>query len=183
MTFTETAIAGAYIINAQPFSDGRGWFTRTYCKTEFAQIGHTEEWVQINHSFTKEIGSVRGMHFQYQPHAEIKMVRCIAGKVYDVMVDLREGSPSFLKWVGVELSAENRQTLYMPKGVAHGFQVLQENSELVYNHSSAYEPQSEGAILYNDTTVGIKWPLPVSNISKKDLSYEPLDKNFKGIKI
>ena len=183
MTFTETAIAGAYIIDAQPFSDDRGWFMRTYCKAEFAQIGHTEEWVQMNHSFTKEPGSVRGMHFQYPPCAEIKMVRCIAGKVYDVIVDLREGSPSFLKWAGVELSAENRQSLYIPKGVAHGFQVLQENSELLYNHSSAYEPQSEGAILYNDTMVGIVWPLPVSNISNKDLGYKPLDKNFKGIKI
>jgi len=183
MTFTETAIAGAYIVDAQPFSDDRGWFTRTYCKAEFAQIGHTEEWVQMNHSFTKEPGSVRGMHFQYSPHAEIKMVRCIAGKVYDVIVDLRENSPSFLKWVGVELSAKNRRSIYIPKGVAHGFQVLQQNSELLYNHSNAYEPQSEGAILYNDVMVGIEWPLPVSNISKKDLNYKPLDKNFKGIKI
>jgi dTDP-4-dehydrorhamnose 3,5-epimerase len=183
MIFTETEISGAYIIDAETFSDDRGWFMRTYCKKEFEEIGHTENWVQINHSFTTAIGSIRGMHFQHPPHAEIKTVRCIAGKVYDVIVDLRQGSPTFLKWVGVELSSENKKTIYIPKGCAHGFQVLSLNSELIYCHSDFYNKDSEGAILYNDPAIGIIWPLPVTNVSNKDKGYNYLVEQFKGIEI
>ena len=183
MIFTETPIPGAYIIDVEPFTDDRGWFARTYCKSEFEKVGHQDNWVQINHSYTTEKGSVRGMHFQYPPYAEIKTVRCIAGEVYDVIVDLRENSPTFLKWFGVKLSAVNKRTIYIPKGFAHGFQVLKENSELIYCHTVAYNKQSEGAILHNDPMIGIKWPIPVTNISKKDEGYNSLDINFKGIKI
>ncbi|MGF7078351.1 dTDP-4-dehydrorhamnose 3,5-epimerase [Mucilaginibacter sp. UYCu711] len=182
MIFTQTFIPGAYIIDAEPFNDDRGWFARTYCKNEFEKIGHQDEWLQINHSYTTEKGSIRGMHFQYPPYAEIKTVRCIAGSVYDVIVDLRESSPTFLKWFGVELSAENKRTIYIPKGMAHGFQVLEDNSQLIYCHSATYNQQSEGAILYNDKMVGIVWPLPVANVSNKDKGYNPLDINFKGVK-
>lgn len=183
MLFTETLISGVYIISAQPFNDERGWFMRTYCKNEFAQIGHVDDWVQINHSYTKQAGSVRGMHFQHPPYTEIKTVRCIAGKVYDVIVDLRENSPTFLKWFGVELSAENKQTIYIPQGCAHGFQVLTANSELIYCHSVAYNKDNEGAVAYNDPSIGIIWPVPITNISSKDKGYSYLDKNFKGIRI
>jgi dTDP-4-dehydrorhamnose 3,5-epimerase len=183
MIFTQTSIPGAYIIDVELYTDDRGWFARTYCKSEFEKIGHQDEWVQTNHSYTSEIGSIRGMHFQHPPYAEIKTVRCIAGKVYDVIVDLRANSPTFLKWFGVELSAENKRTIYIPKGVAHGFQVLIENSELIYCHTTAYNKQSEGAVLYNDEMIEIKWPLPVTNISSKDKGYNSLDVNFKGIKI
>jgi dTDP-4-dehydrorhamnose 3,5-epimerase len=183
MIFNETLIPGAYTIDVGPFVDDRGWFARVYCKNEFEKINHNEEWVQMNHSFTKEVGSLRGMHFQYPPYAETKMVRCIAGKVYDVIVDLRENSPAFLKWTGVELSAENKRTIFIPKGVAHGFQVLSENSELLYSHSAMYVKESEGAVFYNDPLINIKWPLPVTNVSDKDRGYGMLNKEFKGIKI
>ena len=183
MIFNETSISGAYLIEAAPFSDDRGWFARTFCKEEYAKIGFQEEWVQENHSFTNLVGTIRGMHFQYPPYTEIKTVRCIAGKVYDVMVDLRESSPSFLKWFGIDLSAENRRTLYIPKGVAHGFQVLLQNSELIYHHSAFYQPAHEGAIRFDDPRVGIKWPLKLTDISKKDKEYHFLAEDFKGIKI
>ena len=183
MVFKQTPIPGAYVIDAEPFNDERGWFVRTYCKSEFEQIGHHNEWMQINHSYTAQKGTIRGMHFQFPPYAEIKTVRCVAGKVYDVIVDLRENSPTFLRWFGVELSAENKRTIYIPKGIAHGFQVLIENSELIYCHTAAYNQQSEGAVLYNDEMIGIKWPLAVTNISNKDKGYNRLDVNFKGIKI
>jgi len=181
MKFTATAIAGIYVVEMLPVSDSRGWFARSFCKKEFEQIGHHEEWVQMNHSFTSTQGSIRGMHFQNPPHQEIKMVRCIAGAVFDVVVDLRKGSPTFLQWIGIELSAGARNMLYIPKGIAHGFQSLTDNAELLYHHSSYYTTGAEGGILFNDKFVGIKWPLAVSEISERDLKHAPLTKDFKGI--
>lgn len=183
MKFTATKLDGSYIISLTPFQDDRGWFARTYCKNEFAAIGHTKEWVQMNHSVTYLRGSIRGMHFQYPPVTEIKMVRCIAGAVYDVIIDLREGSPTFLQWVGAELSATNRQMLYIPDGFAHGFQTLTENCELIYHHSSFYTPGSEGGIRYNDPRVGINWPLPAAGLSERDQQHPLLDNTFTGIKL
>ena len=119
MTFTETALKGSFIISLTPYSDERGWFVRTFCKKEFATIGHHKEWVQMNHSFTTDKGTVRGMHFQMPPFSEIKMVRCIAGAVLDVIVDIRKDSPTFLQWVSVELSAANRQMIYCPRPKPH----------------------------------------------------------------
>src|SRR5688572_19281676 len=120
MKFSSTSLQGAHIIDLQPVSDSRGWFARTWCKNEFAEIGHTKEWVQLNHSFTNKKGTIRGMHYQVSPHEEIKMVRCIAGAVLDVVVDLRQDSETFLNWISVELNPVNRKMIYIPEGFAHG---------------------------------------------------------------
>jgi dTDP-4-dehydrorhamnose 3,5-epimerase len=181
MIFTETALHGSYIISLEPFSDERGWFARTYCKKDFAIIGHEKEWVQLNHSFTKNKGTIRGMHFQHPPFSEIKMIRCIAGAVLDVIVDIRKDSPTFLHHVTVELSAANKQMIYIPEGFAHGFQTLEENSELIYHHSEYYQPGVEGGLRYNDAALKVQWPLPIQNISERDLNHPLLDNNFKGI--
>jgi dTDP-4-dehydrorhamnose 3,5-epimerase len=181
MIFTPTPLTGSYTIDLTPFSDNRGWFARTYCKDEFQQIGHTKEWVQINHSCTVQVGALRGMHYQLPPFQEIKMVRCIAGAVYDVIIDLRRGSASFLQWFGMELSAKNRKMMYIPEGFAHGFQTLAAGTELIYQHTERYTPAAEKAVLYNDPLVGIQWPLPPSDLSDRDRQHPLLDKNFAGI--
>ncbi|GAB3035805.1 dTDP-4-dehydrorhamnose 3,5-epimerase [Spirosoma pulveris] len=181
MTFTETPLAGAYVIHLAPRSDNRGWFVRTYDKIELAQIGHTADWVQMNHSQTQQAGAIRGMHFQHPPHAEIKLVRCVVGRVFDVIVDLRAGSPTLGQWFGTELSSTNQAMMYIPKGFAHGFQTLTENCELVYCHSEYYTPASEGAILYNDPWVGINWPMSVTDISDRDRNHSPLTSSFTGL--
>ena len=181
MIFTETALQGSYIISLEPFSDERGWFARTYCKNEFASIGHEKEWVQLNHSFTTHKGTIRGIHFQYPPFSEIKMVRCIAGAVLDVIVDIRKDSPTFLQHVCVELSAANKQMIYIPEGFAHGFQTLEENSELIYHHSEYYKAGVEGGLRYSDVGLNIQWPLPIQNISERDMNHPLLENNFKGI--
>lgn len=183
MKFTEAPLKGSFAIEPEPFSDDRGWFARTYCKNEFQQIGHTKEWVQINHSFTNKKGTIRGMHFQYPPFTEIKMLRCIAGAVYDVIVDIRSGSPTFLKWFGVELSAANKKMLYIPDGFAHGFQTITENAELIYHHSSFYQPGYEGGIKYDDPKLKIEWPLPVTEISVRDNNHLFITNDFTGINL
>ncbi|MCG2615401.1 dTDP-4-dehydrorhamnose 3,5-epimerase [Terrimonas sp. NA20] len=181
MIFTPSELEGVFFISLQPVGDSRGWFSRTYCKNEFAAIGHDKEWVQINHSFTSQKGTIRGMHYQLPPFREIKMVRCIAGAVLDVVIDLRENSPTFLQHTQLELSAENRQMIYIPEGFAHGFQCLQDNCELIYHHSAFYTPGAEGGIMYNDPLTGIEWPLAPTEISDRDRSHPLLNKNFKGI--
>jgi dTDP-4-dehydrorhamnose 3,5-epimerase len=181
MKFTATALPGSYVVDLSPFSDERGWFARTYCKDEFAQIGHTKEWLQLNHSYTNSKGAIRGMHYQHDPYKEIKLVRCIAGAVYDVIIDLRKDSPTFLTSVGVELSAENKKMIYIPEGCAHGFQTLANNCELLYHHSELYTPGAEAGIRFDDPAIDIKWPLPVSELSKRDASHPLLTNDFKGI--
>jgi dTDP-4-dehydrorhamnose 3,5-epimerase len=181
MKFAETPLTGSYVIDLDPFNDERGWFVRIFCKNEFQQIGHGKEWVQINHSATYKQGSIRGMHFQLPPYREIKMVRCIAGSVYDVIIDLRRNSDSFLKWFGIELSARNKKMLYIPEGFAHGFQALQPDSELIYHHTEFYTATAESGVKYNDPAVNIQWPLAVTMISERDSGFPYLDKNFKGI--
>jgi dTDP-4-dehydrorhamnose 3,5-epimerase len=181
MIFTPTSLQGSFVIDLNVFKDDRGWFARTYCKDEFAQIGHNAEWVQMNHSFTSKKGTIRGMHFQLPPFEEIKMVRCISGAVCDVIVDLRKDSKTFLQHFGTELSAENRKMLYIPKGFAHGFQTLTDDAELIYHHSQFYKPGVESGIRYDDPAVGIQWPLQAVNVSDRDLNHSLLDNNFKGI--
>ena len=183
MKFIPTRLVGLYIIDLQPVSDKRGWFARTYCKNEFAEIGHTKEWVQMNHSFTNKKGTIRGMHYQLPPFSEIKMVRCIAGAVLDVVIDLRKKSETFLNWESVELNAENKRMIYIPEGFAHGFQTLTDNCELIYHHTAFYTPGSEAGIRYDDPLVNIKWPLPVTDISDRDLSHLLLNESFKGLDV
>ncbi len=181
MIFNETPLKGNYVIDLEPFTDERGWFARTFCKEDFNTIGHDKEWVQINHSFTKQQGLVRGMHYQLPPFSEIKLVRCIAGKVYDVIVDIRTDSSTFLQWFGAELSAANKKMMYIPEGFAHGFQALTDNCELIYHHSAMYKTGSEGGLKYNDEILNIKWPLQVTALSDRDKSHRYLEKDFKGI--
>ncbi len=181
MIFTETILKGSYVIELNNFIDERGWFARTYCKKEFSTIGHQGEWVQMNHSFTKNKGAIRGMHFQVSPFSEIKLVRCIGGSVYDVIIDLRKNSDTFLQWFGVEISAQNKKMIYIPAGFAHGFQSLSNDSELIYHHSQFYTAGAEGGIKYNDPKFNINWPISVTDISERDNHHALLDENFKGI--
>lgn len=181
MKFIPTPLNGLYVIEIEPISDSRGWFARTFCKNEFEAIGHSKEWVQMNHTYTVKKGTIRGIHFQLPPHEEIKMVRCIAGVVYDVVIDIRKESATFLQWFGMEISATNRKMIYIPEGFAHGFQTLTDNCELVYNHSAFYAPGVEAGIRYDDPEINIQWPLPVSDISQRDSAHPLLNKSFKGI--
>jgi dTDP-4-dehydrorhamnose 3,5-epimerase len=181
MKFTPTHLAGSYVVELEPFTDERGWFARYFCKNEFEAIGHNKEWLQMNHSFTKEKGTLRGMHFQHPPHSEIKLVRCIAGAVYDVIVDLREGSATFLQYFGLELSAANRRMIYIPEGFAHGFITLADNTELLYHHSRFYTPGAEGGLHYNDPRLGIQWPASPAILSDRDQQHLYIDNRFKGI--
>jgi len=181
MTFTPSPLAGAYLVDLQPHRDDRGWFARYYCKKEFEAIGQMKEWVQMNQSVSYARGTLRGMHFQYPPFRETKLVRCIGGAVYDVIVDLRQGSPTFLHSFGTELSAVNNRMLYIPEGFAHGFQTLAENSALLYHHTEFYTPGAEGGLRYDDPALGINWPLAVTVISERDSGHPYVDKNFKGI--
>ena len=181
MIFNETPLKGSFTVELKPFTDERGWFARYYSKKEFQEIGHTKEWVQMNHSVSYKKGTIRGMHFQLSPYREIKMVRCIAGTVFDIIVDIRSDSSTFLKWFGVELSAVNKKMLYIPEGFAHGFQCLTDNCELLYHHSEIYQPKAEAGIRFDDPKVGIQWPLPVSIISERDANHPLLNENFKGV--
>lgn len=181
MTFNPTFINDLYAIDLNLFKDERGWFARTFCKEEFKKKGLDVEWVQINHSFTANKGTLRGMHFQKPPHSEIKLVRCISGSVYDVVIDLRKHSSTFLKWFGVELSAENKRMLYIPEGCAHGFLTLTANCEIIYHHSSYYAPGVEEGIKFDEPAVNIKWPEPIVESSERDKLHPYLDENFKGI--
>jgi len=181
MIFTETVLKGSFVIGLEPYVDERGWFARTYCKNEFSKIGHQKEWVQLNHSFTSQTGTIRGMHYQLPPFSEIKLVRCIAGAVYDVIIDIRKDSATFLQYVGVELSVANKKMIYIPEGFAHGFQALTDDCELIYHHSQFYTAGIEGGLRYDEPKINIKWPLQVTSISQRDNIHSLIDSNFKGI--
>ena len=180
MKFIPTILNGSFTIQLDPINDERGWFARYFCKKEFSTIGHEKEWVQMNHSFSLKKGTLRGMHFQKPPHSEVKLVRCIQGSVFDVIIDLRKDSPTFLKWFGTELSAENKLMMYIPEGFAHGFQTLEDNSGLLYMHTAYYSPEAESGLRYNDPQVNISWPLEISEISMRDTNHDILEK-FNGL--
>jgi dTDP-4-dehydrorhamnose 3,5-epimerase len=181
MKFIEVPLAGAYVIELEPFRDDRGLFARTFCQREFAAIGFHKPIVQINHSLTRQKGTIRGMHFQRPPACETKIIRCVQGTVFDVMVDLRTGSPTFLQWHGVELSKENLRMVYIPEGFAHGFQTLTGEAELLYHHSAFYSPEDEQGVRFDDPSLAIRWPLSAVCISSKDRNYPRIGQNFKGI--
>jgi dTDP-4-dehydrorhamnose 3,5-epimerase len=168
--YKETEIAGAYLIDLEPRSDERGFFSRYFCAREFEEHGLNTTWLQINNSMTVKKGTVRGLHFQLSPFSEVKLVRCIGGAIWDVIVDLRTDSLTFGKWYGAELSSANRTMMYVPKGVAHGFISLTDNSELLYLVSEYYSPNFEKTLLWSDPMVGIRWPMEVFSISEKDSS-------------
>ena len=174
---------GAFVVELNLLEDERGAFTRTFCKDEFKKINHDKEFVQFNHSYNIKAGTLRGMHYQEYPHSEIKLIRCIAGSVYDVIVDIREKSETFLQWFAIELSASNKKMVYVPKGFAHGFLTLEDNTELLYHHTNFYTPSSEKGIRFDDEFLKINWKNEIKCISDKDKNYSLLYTNFKGIKI
>ncbi len=178
-----TPIGGVHEVVAIPHEDARGRFARLFCTRELAGIQGERAIVQVNHSLTRRKGALRGMHFQHPPHAEAKWVRCLRGRVFDVVVDLRRGSPTFLKWHAVELSARRQNALFVPEGCAHGFQTLEDDCELLYLHTAHYAPGHEGGVRWNDPRVGIAWPLPVAEISRRDEAHPLLGEDFLGIEI
>ncbi len=171
MKFEPTPLAGSFVIEMQLFSDNRGFFSYSFDRGKFEQAGIAGEIVQSNLSFNLKKGTLRGMHFQTEPRAQPKLVRCTAGAVYDVIVDLRTESPTYCKWFGTELSAENHRSLYIPKGFAHGFQTVTDKAELLYEMFEWYAPENAGGVRYNDPAFAIKWPLDVSIVSERDANY------------
>lgn len=171
MIFTETKLAGSYIIEIEKCEDERGFFARTWDSNVCKEMGLNSNLVQCNISFNIERGTIRGMHFQKSPHEEDKIVRCTKGKIFDVIIDLRSDSPTFTKWVSFELSEKNHKMLYIPKGFAHGFQTIEKDSEVFYQMSEYFMPEYSSGVMWNDPNFKIIWPLPISTISKKDLSY------------
>lgn len=171
------------VVTSQAHADHRGSFQRLYCDSELGDILSGRRVVQANYSRTTKQGAVRGMHFQLAPHADMKLVRCQRGRVWDVVVDLRIGSATFLHWHAVELSSANALMFVIPEGCAHGFQVLEPDSELLYLHTAHYAPQAEGGIRHDDPRVGIQWPLPVADMSQRDRSHPLLTSDFLGIRL
>jgi dTDP-4-dehydrorhamnose 3,5-epimerase len=181
MKFAESKLKGTFIIMPELIEDERGFFARTFCRREFEEHGLNPDLVQCNISFNIKTGTLRGMHYQVKPHAEVKLVRCITGAIYDVIVDLRPASPTFRQWFAVELSAVNRKMIYIPEGFAHGFQTLTDNTELIYQHSAFHSPEYERGVRFDDPDLDIVWPLDVSVISPRDQGYPLIDNYFKGI--
>lgn len=168
MIFTETKLSGAFIIDPKRIDDERGFFARTWCQREFVEHGLSVEFSQCNVSFNIRCGTLRGMHYQIEPHPEIKLVRCTAGAIYDVIVDLRPASPTFKQWVAVELTARNQRALYIPAGMAHGFQTIEDESEVFYQMSEFYYPDLARGVRWDDPVFGIVWPIKGKIISKRD---------------
>lgn len=175
MLFTETPLAGAFIIDVETRPDSRGFFARSFCRHEFEAHGLDPAVAQTNLSFNIRKGTLRGLHFQYPPAAETKLVRCTRGAIFDVIVDLRPESPTYLQHVAVELTADNRRALYVPERFAHGFQTLEDATEIGYQVSAFYMPSAEGGLPHDDPRLAITWPLPVAEISDKDRDWAALD--------
>ena len=183
LQITPTQISGVFTIDTTPVGDHRGSFARCFCISELEPILKIRTIQQINHSRTSTVGAIRGMHFQHPPNAEMKLIRCLKGRVWDVAVDLRAGSDTFLKWHAEELSEANQRMIVIPEGCAHGFQVLEPNSELLYLHTAIYHQASEGAIRYNDPRLSIPWPLPITDISERDRNHPLLHVSFPGVSL
>ncbi len=171
MIFSETNLAGAYVIEIEKNEDERGFFARTWDKKEFLELGLSSEFVQSSISYNKKKGTIRGMHYQTKPYEENKIVRCVKGKIFDVIIDLRLNSKFYKKWFSIELSENNHKMLYIPKGFAHGFQTLEDNTEILYDISQFFHPEFSKGIRWDDKIFGIEWPIELSLISKKDLNY------------
>lgn len=177
MKFTELTLPGVYLIQTQPIEDKRGYFVRLWCSNEFGALGLSDKFVQTNLSFNRHRGTLRGMHYQDAPYAEAKLVQCIRGSLFDVIIDLRPKSPTFKQWISIELSADCQSLLYIPEGFAHGFQTLQDNTEVLYQMSEFYKPESSRGIGWNDPSFNIKWPIQSPIISDKDSNYPKWEKN------
>ena len=172
MIFTETQLKDAFVVDLERREDERGFFARAWCQDEFSDAGLSTRLVQCNVSFNRHRGTLRGMHYQLPPHAEAKLIRCTRGAIYDVIIDLRDGSPTYTRWVGFELSAENGRALYVPEGFAHGYQTLVDEAETFYQVSEFYAPGAERGVRWNDPAFGIAWPLPEEPLmSEKDKTW------------
>ncbi len=174
MKFAPTPLSGAYVVAPERIEDERGFFARSYCEAEFRALGLKAAVAQCNVSWNRRKGTLRGLHFQAKPHEEAKLVRCTRGAIWDVIVDLREGSPTRLRWHALELSADNRLALYVPEGCAHGFQTLQDDSEVLYQMAESYHAELARGVAWNDPRLGIAWPLTDPILSARDSSYPPL---------
>jgi dTDP-4-dehydrorhamnose 3,5-epimerase len=178
MIFTETPLPGAYLIDLEKRGDDRGFFARAFCANELAARGLAARFVQVNDSLTAQKGTLRGMHYQLAPKAETKLVRCIRGRLYDAILDLREGSPTFGRSFGAELSADNRRMMYVPKGFAHGFVTLEDDTEAFYFVDEFYAPERERGIRWDDPRFAIEWPLRPVVLSDKDRSHRDFDRTW-----
>jgi dTDP-4-dehydrorhamnose 3,5-epimerase len=178
MKFIETRLKGAFVIELEKKGDDRGFFARSFCRNELRDYGLEYEIVQINNSLTEKMHTLRGLHYQLPPRAEVKIVRCIRGSLFDVILDIREGSSTFGEWFGVELSAENRRMLYVPRGFAHGFMTLEDHTEAFYLVTEFYSPELERGIRWNDPKFGIRWPAEPRVVSEKDQSHRDFDADF-----
>ncbi|MFC4762368.1 dTDP-4-dehydrorhamnose 3,5-epimerase [Dyella koreensis] len=183
MKLQPTPLPDFMLIETMPVQDERGRFLRLFCETELASIRPALHFPQINLSTTFQRGSVRGMHFQRPPVAEAKLIRCIHGRVFDVAVDLRLGSPTFLQWHGVELTEDNQLQAFIPEGFAHGFQAMSDNAQLLYMHTESWNRSHEGGLRPDDPRLAISWPLPIAQISERDRSAPLLDNSFTGIQL
>lgn len=177
MRFDPTGLEGSYLIGLDKRGDERGFFARAFCAEEFAAADLETNFLQANLSFNASAGIVRGMHFQTGKHAEVKLVRCVSGEIFDVIVDLREDSPTHLRWFGARLTADNGDLMYVPRGFAHGYQALTDGATVHYMVSAPYAPEAEGALHHADPRVGIEWPVPVTETSEKDAAVPFLEAN------
>ncbi len=180
MIFTDTPLKDAYIIELDRIEDERGFFARSWCVREFEEHGLNPILVQCNVSFNKKKGTLRGMHYQAAPHEEAKLVRCTKGALYDVIIDLRPDSPTFRKWFGVKLTAENRKALYIPEGFAHGFQTLEDETEVLYQMSESYHPESARGLRYDDPAYGVDWPMETFIVASKDRSWRSFENGIEA---
>ncbi|HRX35192.1 MAG TPA: dTDP-4-dehydrorhamnose 3,5-epimerase [Aestuariivirga sp.] len=181
MIFHQTPLAGARVIEPEKRGDARGFFARVFCEDEFAADGRETRFVQMNNSLSSTKGTLRGLHYQLPPSGEVKVVRCIRGALWDVIVDLRPDSPSYLKWFGAELTAENRKMMYVPRGFAHALITLTDDTEALYLVSNRYDPARERGVRWNDPAIGIEWPIAPVEISEKDSKWPDLDPEFHGL--
>jgi dTDP-4-dehydrorhamnose 3,5-epimerase len=183
LSITPTALAGLHVVQRAPLSDARGSFTRLFCAEELAPAGWRRPIAQINHTVTRARGTVRGLHYQRPPHAEMKLVGCLRGEVWDVAVDLRAGSPTYLQWHAERLSAENARALLIPEGFAHGFQTLTAEVELLYCHSAPYAADAEAGVHPLEPRLALPWPLAVAALSERDAGHAWLSNDFRGVSL
>jgi dTDP-4-dehydrorhamnose 3,5-epimerase len=181
MLFRETPLKGAFVVELQPHKDDRGEFARAWCREEFARAGIEIAMVQGNVSTNPERGTLRGMHYQLAPHGEAKLVRCVRGAIYDVIIDIDPASPSYRRWFGIELTPQSRTMLYVPTTCAHGFQTLLDDTEVNYLVSSPYAPAAARGVRYDDPALAIEWPLPVSRISDADRNWPLLERDLSAV--
>jgi len=183
MKVHQTSLPDLYEIETSPHLDQRGRFTRIFCEQELAAIRPRLHFPQINVSETRHRGTLRGMHYQSPPAAEAKLIRCLRGRVFDVAVDLRAGSPTFLNWHAVELSEDNERAIFIPEGFAHGFQALTDDVQLLYMHTTPWSPGTESGLRHDDPSLAIVWPLPVLQLSERDRQFAPITPAFCGVEL